>query len=353
MKHILPKMLELSPTKAVPESNAILTSPLGRVTRWPERHRLPALIGGLLLCIVSLIGEAASVATSGPGVPYPASPPDAEETARQVYYVNHLLALRNARIGDKKHPMVLIDWKGKGAPRVMTMVRHLNNDYQDGEIRARDLAIFRSGKLKGTGILVTDYTDPDKRLSFSVWLPALRKIRRHAEPDQNDSWGGSLFTYGDIYLRRPNDERHELLSQAPFNDCLQPLVLPEAKRNRYTRQLPEPRCDLKGTSMLRLQSHTRFAHWWYDHRIVWVDPETFADYRSEYFKDGKKIKVIDKDWRSMGLDAPRAQYWLFWSGRHLLDGRQGMAFVPEGHVYWNEEVNPKTWTESTLRRIKR
>ena len=55
----------------------------------------------------------------------------------------------------------------------------------------------------------------------------------------------------------------------------------------------------------------------------------------------------------MGLDDPRAQYWRFWSGRHLVDGRQGMAFVPEGFVFWNEKVKPGLWSESTLRRIKR
>lgn len=286
-------------------------------------------------------------------LPYPAARPDAEETARQVYFVNHFLAVRNARFGDRRHPVVLVERSGKGGPRVTTMVRHLNNDYGEGPIASRDLVIFTSGKLKGTGILVTDYADPERPLGFSVWLPALRKIRRHAEPDQSDSWGGSLFTYGDIYLRRPGDETHRLLEPAPFPGCLQPIELPESQRNRYTRQLPSPRCDLEGKTMLRLESHTRFGNWWYDHRIVWIDPVTFADYRSEYYKDGKKIKVIDKSWQSMGLEDPRAQYWQFWSGFHLADGRQGMAFVPEGRVYWNEKVRPGLWSESTLRKIKR
>ena len=55
----------------------------------------------------------------------------------------------------------------------------------------------------------------------------------------------------------------------------------------------------------------------------------------------------------MGLDDPRAQYWLFWSGRHLVDGREGMAFVREGAVHWNEKVSPRLWSESTLRKIRR
>ncbi len=289
---------------------------------------------------------------SAAGSPSP-PPGDALDVARQVYLVNHLFTVRNARFGDRKHPMALIDRNPGGKVHIMTMVRHLNNDYHDGTVQARDLAIFTSGKLKGTGILVTVYRDPARSMSFSVWLPALRKIRRHAEPDQADSWGGSLFTFGDIYLRRPTDETHELLDEAPFPGCLRPMQLDKKQRNRYTRTLPPPRCDLKGRRMLRLKSTTRFANWWYDYRIVWVDPVSFADYRSEYFKNGKMIKVIDKDWRGMGLEDPRAQYWTFWSGRHLADGREGMAFTPEGHVYWNEKVKPRLWTEATLRKIKR
>ncbi len=76
------------------------------------------------------------------GLPYPVGVPDAEGVARQVYFVNHFLAVRNARFGDRKHPVVLVDDSGKGGPRVTTMVRYLNNDYQEGSIAARDLVIF-------------------------------------------------------------------------------------------------------------------------------------------------------------------------------------------------------------------
>ncbi len=256
-----------------------------------------------------------------------AAPADPMDIARQVYYVNHFFGVRNARFGDDWHPIVLVDRNGKGKFRTMAMLRHLNNDYPHGDIRARDLVIFKGGQLKGTGILVNLPRDPQRALSFSIWLPTLRKVRRHTEPNQGDHWGGSLFTYGDIYLRRPGDEQHELLKQAAFPDCLQPMQIPRKQGTHYTRTLPQARCDLKGKHMLRLKSSTRFSNWWYDYRIIWIDPVSFADYRSEYFKNSKKIKVIDKDWRSMGLDDPRAQYWAFWSGREPQSGREGMAFI--------------------------
>ncbi len=290
------------------------------------------------------------------GLAYPSldAPLTGEEVAQQVYFVNHFLALRNARFGDRKRPVVLVDSGGKAGVRVVTLVRYLNNDYgPESPIAFRDLVEFTSGKLKGTGILVTAYKDETRPLAFSVWLPALRKIRRHSQPDQGDHWGGSLFTYGDIYLRRPGDEIHERLESAPFPDCLEPMRFLEPPKNRYLKDLPGARCDLKGKSLLRIRSTTRFTDWWYDYRIQWVDPVTFADYRSVYYKNGKPIKVIDKDWRSMGLKDPRAQYWRFWSGRQLVDGRQGMAFVSQEQVFWNERVKPGFWSEATLRRIRR
>ena len=313
----------------------------------PSRGHLP-----LLLLLLIFAGQVWGVGIA-PDLPYPQGTPDAAAIARLVYFVNHFYGVRNIRFGDRRHPMVLVNQAAGSAPKVMTLERRLNNDYHDGVTRARDLAIFRSGKLRGTGILVQDYVDPGRSLSFSIWLPALRKVRRYMEPNQADAWGGSDFTYGDIYLRRPDDETHEILDQTSFPDCLRVLEIPQEQRNRYTRVLPKASCEARGRPVYRLRSRPRAHDWWYDQRIVWVDRETFADYRSEYYKDGKRIKILDKDWRSMGLPDPRAQYWLYWYAIDLRTGHQGMAFVPEGGVGWNEKVKPRLWSEATLRKIKR
>ena len=72
---------------------------------------------------------------------------------------------------------------------------------------------------------MTRPVDDRKSQSYSIWLPSLRKIRRHAEPAQNDAWGGSPFTYGDIYLRKPKHETHELIGEERFPKCLRTLRL--------------------------------------------------------------------------------------------------------------------------------
>ena len=271
---------------------------------------------------------------------------EAEEIARDIYFVNHFFAVNNISYGDKQHPLQLLNWPAGGKARLVKLERHLNNRYDKGDIRARDLVIFRSGSLRSTGILVDIYKDGDRPLSFAVWLPALRKIRRHAEPDQADTWGGSVFTYGDIYLRKPSDERHELLGEVEFNDCLGSI---EDK----ALSTPAPWCGVRGRRLLKLRSYPRRAGWWYDWRDQYVDPLSRADYRSEYFKDGRKIKVIDKAWSSMGLADPRGQYWRYWYGEDLRTGARGLAWISAEHVAWNRDVRDSLWSLATLRRLSR
>ena len=57
----------------------------------------------------------------------------------------------------------------------MTVERYKRNDWPDPAIRSKEVAIFRSGKLKGTGMLIVDYENDAKPQSYSIWLPALRK----------------------------------------------------------------------------------------------------------------------------------------------------------------------------------
>lgn len=271
---------------------------------------------------------------------------EARRIARNVWFVNHFMAVENVSYGSRRDPFHVANLQEKGKAKVYALERHLNNAWKEGGLRARDLVIFRSGKLRGTGILVDIPRDTKRPLGFSIWLPALRKVRRHTEPDQGDAWGGSLFTYGDIYLRRPEDERHELLGEETFEGCLGMV-------ERELKGAPPASCVPRGRPVWRLRSHTRFENWWYDYRETLVDRETFADYRSVYYKDGKPVKVIDKDWRSMGLEDARGQYWLYWYGKDPRDGREGLAWAGREQIRWNREVNPKLWSLVTLRRLSR
>lgn len=307
----------------------------------------------LTLCALSLSASAAV----DRNLKLPNGMPSADELARQVYFTNHLYAFENFSIARKgKHMTVLINRNSDGKTSRAGVERHLNNNYSDGPIKARDLAVFRSGNLRGTGILVTEYTDPDKSNSYSVWLPALRKVRRFAQPAHDDPWGGSVFTFGDVTLRTPDDETHEIIGKKPLKTCLGAIDGLEGKSFVHVKKLPKRTCRHVGKEVYGLKSTTKFDNWWYDYRISFIDTKNFADYRTVYYKGGKMVKVIDRDWglvTGAGKDDPRALFWKYWYGIDLVNNRQSWAVVPQDVIEFDTNRKNKYWSEKTLRRLKR
>jgi hypothetical protein len=308
------------------------------------------------LAVASSISLGATAAVPK-DLPYPTGDLTAEQIMEQVYFVNHFYAFQNYAITEKDRDITVLVIKGEGRkPTTNTLERYLNNDYAaDDPIKAQDLAIFRSGKLKGTGMLITDYVDDAKSQSYMIWLPALRKIRRFAEPAHDDAWGGSDFTFGDVALRKPFHETHELLGTESFNDCLGYMAIADDEQTRYTKDLPKSgACDHKGKDVYKIKSTTKFENWWYDYRISYVDTKSFADYRTEYFKDGEQVKVIDRHWVSLGKsDDPRALGWGYWYGKTLATGNQTWAVIPADVNAVDASYDEHWWSERTLRKIKR
>ncbi len=289
-------------------------------------------------------------------LPYPSGDITADQLADQVYFVNHFYVFNNYAITKKGKDITVLVSKSKGKkPTTNTLERYLNNNYSDGVVKAKDLAIFRSGKLKGTGMLITDFTDAAKSQSYSIWLPALRKIRRFAEPAHDDAWGGTDFTFGDVTLRKPSHETHELLGKDTFKGCLGAMEIPDDQQSRYTKNLPkEGSCAHDGKEVYKLKSTTKYENWWYDYRVSYVDSKTFADYRTEYFKGDNMIKVIDRDWaKAEGSDDPRAVAWSYWYGKTLATEHETWAVIPQNVVVTNGDFDDDLWTEKTLRKIKR
>ncbi|MCU7828972.1 MAG: outer membrane lipoprotein-sorting protein [Candidatus Thiodiazotropha sp. (ex Myrtea sp. 'scaly one' KF741663)] len=305
-----------------------------------------------------------AVAGVSKDLPLPTGTPNADEIADQVYFVNHFYGVKKYGItNNNKDPKksrkakpgkitVLVNKSAGSKPTTITLERYLNNEYSDGSTSSQDIAIFRSGKLKGTGMLITDYLDDNKSQSYSIWLPALRKIRRFAEPAHDDAWGGTDFTFGDVTLRKPMHETHELLGTETFNDCLGAIEKSAAK-NKYLPNPPDAACDHKGKEVYKLKSTTKKENWWYDHRVSYVDTKTFADYRTEYFKGGEKVKVIDRNWVSLEQDDPRALSWGYWYGKTFSSGHETWAVIPQDVVQINQDWDSDFWSEKTLRKIKR
>jgi hypothetical protein len=266
--------------------------------------------------------------------------------------VNHFYSFSNYAITKKGKDITALILRAKGSnPLTLTLERYLNNSPKADGVNAQDLAIFRSGKLKGTGMLITDFSDANKSQSYEIFIPSIRKVRRFAEPARDDAWGGSDFTFGDVTLRKPKHESHELLGKTTFAGCLG--VMKDVKRNKYTQKAKiEADCSVDGKEVYKLKSTANDASWWYDNRVSYIDAKTFADYRTEYFKGGNKVKVIDRSWVSADLSDPRASYWGYWYGTTLATGHETMAFIPSNVTKVNHKYKKKNlWSTSTLKKM--
>jgi hypothetical protein len=284
--------------------------------------------------------------------------PSADEVARQVHFANHFFGFKNFSVDRHSRTMALLIIRNSDGSILRAGIeRHLNNNYAPGdEIESRDLAMFHSGTLRGTGILVTSYRDDDRNNSYDIWLPSLRKVRRFAQPDQSEPWGGSVFTFGDVSLRRPTDETHEILGRKKFRTCLGTMEEIEGMPFVHVGRLPQRACRHIGKEVYAIKSTTRFQHWWYDYRMSFVDTRSFADYRTVYFKDGRMVKIIDRDWGVVdraGKSDPRALFWKYWYGADLVSGRESWAVVPEQTIAFDTDRDNAFWSDRTLRRLNR
>ncbi len=279
--------------------------------------------------------------------------PTAEVIARHSYERLQGLQLRQALSKKTDGVMaVLINEQPGRAASVNAFESYVNNDFADGVTQSKALVVFRSGKQRGVGVLMTRYLDPARSPRLQIWLPALRKVRRFSSPAHNDYWAGSVLTYGELFLRRPSHEDHELLGKAQFADCLTSLSLPPDAHTAGL-QLPEASCLPKGRPVYRLKSTSHFERWWYDYRLTWIDAETFAPYRTDYFKSGKRVKRVEMDWRRYDDADPQALYPRYVHARDLQTGRASLVFIPRKTLRWNTRLPASFWSERTLRKIKR
>ena len=324
----------------------------------------------LIMLLVTASNTLLAASSHELDIPYPSDPQSltADEIIKHTWYVNHFRAIDNYAIKQKDNQVTWLAYKTKtGKFRFRTLERFLYNERdQSKEIFSRDLVVFHyPGAIDGTGILINDYADLDKSQSVNVWLPALRKPRRFSQPNHDDAYAGTDWTYGDVSLRKPFHESHELLrkehfSKAEGGNVLRYFTIPEDKKKPFMGWLPDQSMLTIDRECFVVKSTTRFKDFWYDYRISWIDTGTFADYRTLYYKNDKLVKWVDRLWRPMrelegspDIDDPRAQYWVMWYGKTMLTGHETMAIIPPEVNTWNETVDPNFWSLQTLEKLKR
>jgi outer membrane lipoprotein-sorting protein len=157
--------------------------------------------------------------------------------------------------------MVLINKRGNKRERKIETKRKTSTD---GE--AKSVAFFLSpADVKGTSFLVWEHKDQDN--DIFIYLPALKKVRRIASDQKNQSFMGSDFSYADMENEDVDDASHKILAEEVW----------EGKPCWVIESIPKPNSDSE-----------------YGRSVTWVTQENFIPEKIElYDKKGTLYKVMD------------------------------------------------------------
>jgi hypothetical protein len=280
----------------------------------------------------------------------------AKEIAQKSYNVNHSLYVKNMMIKKKKRSSIITVSRSVGVkPRINAVERFLSNEYDDGVTESKDLVIMRSGKLKGIGILMTSYLDPKRSHEFMMWLPALRKVRRMAEPEDAGMGAGDIAFLQDVKLRRFHEESYSLVRTKVIDIELSMMPFKKGEFGRFSKGFPYKKSTkIRGRKIHILKSTSKKKDHWYDHRISYIDSEYFTDYITEYYKNGKRIKEVHRHWVHLGNHPdPKAKMWYYWYSKDTKTGYEMVTYVPRKLIKVDQKVKKSFWSTHTLEKIKR
>ena len=280
----------------------------------------------------------------------------ATEIAQNAYNVNHALYVKNIMIKKKKRKMITVIGRlPNKAPRITRLERFFSTEFDKSNIESKDLVIIRSGVLKGLGVLMTAYTDTTKSHEYLMWLPALRKVRRMAEPKDAGLGAGDIAFLEDAKLRRFNEESYELLETKKMDLDLKMMPYETNEFGSISKSIPYQKSTILADKEVHIIKSTyREENHWYDYRISYIDTISFTNYISNYYKDGKLIKNVYRHWIPLENQTnPKAKIWYYWYGKDVDTGYEMMTYIPQKLIKVNEKVKQSFWSERTLQKIKR
>jgi hypothetical protein len=287
-------------------------------------------------------------------LPYPTQI-DAKEIAKQVYFVNHQFYLDNQVLKSKgKHTVLIVRRVYGQKPRVLRVERYLNNNYSDGVTKSRDMIIFTSSNMRGVGVLAREFADEKKSLEILMWLPALRKVRRMAEPSKNMSYSAADVAFmEEAKLRRIDEDRYELVGHQTVEFTFGQIKLKPSEIDRYTKALPSKQKKLVAEVYILKATPKEDA--WYDYREDYVDTKHFTAYRTDFYKENRVIKTIYRQWiKVKGIDDLRAYMWNYWYSINPETKFETVNYIPSEVIQTNKKnIRASFWSEKTLRKLKK
>lgn len=207
---------------------------------------------------------------------------------------------------DGSEALVKMTVTGKEA-RSLSMATKL---YDGGKTEKRIIRFLSPSDVKGTGVLVFDYTD--KADDVMLYMPAMKKTRRIAGSQRSQAFMGSEFTFGDFNTPSLGDFTYKVLKEenAGGEACWVVEVLPKSS-------------DIgEGEG--------------YSKKIYWVSKSNHTVRKGEYYDMGgallkvlttSDVKLLDKAknrYRAMKLEMENKK-----NGRKSVFETEKIAFSPD------------------------
>jgi len=278
----------------------------------------------------------------------------ADDIAKQVHFVNHQLYLDNQILKKKKRRSIVIVRRAPGKkPYILQAERFLNNNYSDGNIKSKDMVVFISGKMRGTGVLATEFVDSNRSLEMLLWLPALRKVRRIAEPSKNMAYSEADVAFmEESKLRRIDDDVYTLMGKRTMTFEREMMKFEKSGQDRLIKNIPQHADPIKADIYMLKATPREDA--WYDYRIDYVDRIHFNVYRTNFYVNDKPIKTIERHWIKVeGIDDPRAYMWTYWYGVDPETRFETVNYIPPQIIQTNQKVKASFWSPRTLQKLKK
>ena len=190
-------------------------------------------------------------------------------------------------------------------------------DGNDG-LSSKSFIYFNSPPdVKDTTFLNWSQEDANADDDQWIYLPALRKVRRIASGDKENSFMGSDMIYDDMGDREVEEDTHTLVRVENDN----------------------------GTKLYVVQAVAKKENYIYSKKLTWVNAETWTTPKIEFYdRKGRLLKIMYQDW--VQIDG-------IWNWRKTVVENQLTGHKTEldiSNVKFNQGFRESLFTERSLRK---
>ncbi len=234
------------------------------------------------------------------------------EKARQASQFKGLEAITTLRIYD-----------GKGHERVR-QTSMASREFDNGATEKRIIRFLAPAEVKGTGMLIFDYTD--KNDDMWIYMPALRKTRRIVSTEKSKSFMGSEFSNADMSAPNLDDFRYTVLRSETFEgtECWVIEAIPVS---------------------VELMDEVG-----YDRRISWIGKNDFVQRKAEYYDEDDELfkRLVASD---IKLIDPKGSKYMAMHMEMLNQENGRRSVMTMEKIEFNPDVKEEYFTLSYLEKL--